>query len=643
MSGQMQRALDAKAQEYYQKLHRSFAEHVDRMMVYLLPLEWLGAVCAALILSPKTWSGNVWHLHPHVWTALLFGPAIVALPVALGILRRGDVITRHVIAASQILMSVLLIDVTGGRIETHFHVFGSLAFLAFYRDWRVLVTASAVTAVDHIVRGIWWPQSVYGVLTVSPWRWVEHAWWVIFEDIFLTISSFRSLTEMLRIAVRETQLSYGANHDVLTGLANRRLLSDRFDHILGKGEPGQAGAVLFIDLDRFKQVNDTLGHGIGDKLLEQVAERLAGVLQANDSIARVGGDEFVVLLDGKGRAPEAARVGERLLAALNQTFETDNHPIVLSGSVGISFYPEHGRTLEELQSAADHAMYEAKAQGRNRCEIFSHELLAREQMRNQLERDLYRAIPRGELEVYFQPQVDGNHAIRGFEALLRWNHPVHRRISPAEFIPIAEKTALIVSLGEWVLREACKACKRWQEGDGAGITVAVNVSALEIERPDFVESVLRMLRETDLDPPLLTLELTESVVMKNLDQTSAALHKLRSEGVRIALDDFGTGYSSLSYLQVLPADKVKLDRGFVSRGFEDSPNMVASVIEMAHRVGLDVVAEGVETSSQCAELRRLSCDEIQGFFYSPAVSAEEALEMLAGQCGAGVSACSLQN
>ena len=618
--------LDPESARYFHAYQDRIAARTDRMMALLLAIEWAGAIVTALCLSPRTWDGPESRLHPHVWTAILSGPAIVFLPVALALMRPARTLTRHVIAACQLAMSSVLIDITGGRIETHFHVFGSLAFLAFYRDWRVLVTASAVTAVDHIVRGIWWPQSVYGVLTTSPWRWVEHAWWVIFEDIFLFWSSRRSLAEMRTVALRETQLAFGAYHDVLTGLANRRMLSERF-HRSEKNE-GKRGAILFIDLDRFKHVNDTLGHTVGDKLLVRVAERLSDVLQANDTVARVGGDEFVVLLEGESRAREAEKTGAKLLAVLNRPFDLEGQQVLLSGSVGISLFPEHGSKLEDLQEAADRAMYEAKAQGRNQCALFAPEMTRRDATRKQLKRDLYHAVSRNELQVHFQPLVTSDLNIKGFEALLRWQHPELGWVSPAEFIPIAEKTGAIVGMGEWVLRQACRKCRDWQTAGFPGTGVSVNVSAAQFEIPRFVDDVIDILHEYDLDPGLLTLELTETVLFQNLKQTSHQLNRLRMHGIRIALDDFGTGYSSLSYLHSLPTDSIKLDRGFINRAFEESPAIVESLIEMAHRIGLQVVAEGVETRAQHDSLRNLECDRVQGFYFSPAVPPDSVLALL---------------
>jgi diguanylate cyclase (GGDEF)-like protein len=608
-------ALRRRAAQYFRYSIDELACQVDRMFVWLLAAEWVGMVATAAIVSPRVWNGVQNSLHPHLWAALLAGPAFILPAILLATFYPGSHLTRHVIAVAQILVSVLLIDGTGGRIETHFHVFGSLAFLAFYRDWRVLITASVVTAVDHFVRGIWWPQSVYGVTTASPWRWVEHAWWVIFEDFFLILATRRSIQEMWAVAISKAQLYAGAYHDVLTGLANRRLLRESFES-RPHSERDSARAVIFIDLDRFKQANDTLGHSVGDKLLALVAQRLGGVIDDENTLARVGGDEFVLLLDAVSGAEEALEKGSSLLNALSAPFSVEGHELLLSASVGISLYPEHGDDLETLQERADQAMYSAKSQGRNRCVVFSSELARHEDMLKEISRDLYKALANGEFRVHFQPLVAKDTGLIGFEALLRWNHPLHGSIAPSDFIPLAERSGVISSIGEWVLREACGNCCAWQTNDRRPLGVAVNVSAVQFDEADFPERVKNILCETGMDPTWLTLELTEGVLVRDVERARRQLAGLRELGVRIALDDFGTGYSSLSYLTMMPADIIKLDRSFLSREFADASAVIESIVEMAHRLGLQVVGEGVETRAESDRLFGLNCDELQGFYFS---------------------------
>jgi diguanylate cyclase (GGDEF)-like protein len=604
------------------KLHRD----VDRMMLWLLAAEWIGLMAVSLVISPRVWNGTHSAVHPHVWEAVLAGPAFILPAIAVTLSYPGRRLTRHVIAFAQMLVSVLLIDCTGGRIETHFHVFGSLAFLAFYRDWSVLVTATVVTAADHLVRGIWWPQSVYGVATVSPWRWVEHAWWVIFEDFFLLIATRNSIRDMQAVAISKARLYFGACHDVLTGLANRRLLQERFDNWAESNGNGEC-ALLFIDLDRFKQANDTLGHTVGDKLLTVVAARLADEVNASATLARIGGDEFVAFLPDRG---QAKNLGKALVDALAPPFHIDGHELLLSASVGISFYPEDGTSLAALQERADRAMYVAKSKGRNRCVQFSTEVARREEIVQEVTRDLSLAMTLGQFQLHFQPLVRRDGQLTGFEALVRWNHPIHGTIAPAEFIPQAEESGLILSLGDWILREACVTCRTWQ-APGRTVGVAVNISARQFDEPDYSTRLLALVSETELDPSLLTLELTEGVLVRDVQRTRTHLAMLRAAGIRIALDDFGTGYSSLSYLTDLPADVIKLDRSFLNRELAESTAVVESIVTLAHRLGLQVVAEGVETDLQRENLIGLMCDEMQGYYFSKPVTAREVDRMLEEQ------------
>jgi diguanylate cyclase (GGDEF)-like protein len=620
--------LKRRAARYFQHAIDDLSRQVDRMFAWLLAAEWIGMVATGLVVEPRVWNGGESSIHPHLLAAILSGPLFIFPAIAMAIYYPSLRLTRHMIAAAQIVVSGVAIDVTGGRIETHFHIFGSLAFLAFYRDWRVLATASVLTAADHFARGIWWPKSAYGVLTISPWRWAEHTWWVVFEDFFLVLATKRSVNEMWAVATSKAHLHAGAYHDVLTGLANRRLLEERFDSHPGR-ERETKRAVLFIDLDRFKQANDTLGHGVGDKLLMLVARRLTAAVSRTDTIARVGGDEFVALLEEISGVEDALETGSQVLGVLATPFQVDGHELLLSASVGIALCPEHGTALSTLQERADRAMYVAKSQGRNQCAVFSSEVARREEVLNEIGRDLYQALSRGELLLYFQPLVERDAQLTGFEALLRWMHPVHGCMPPSDFIPMAERSGLIIPIGEWVLKEACRNCVKWQQNGPMPLGVAVNVSAVQIEQAGFADRVMEILKEAALEPSRLTLELTESILIQDTENTRRQLASLRRAGVRVALDDFGTGYSSLSYLVTLPADTIKLDRSFVNREFANAPAVIESIIQMAHRVGLRVVGEGVETTAQRDRLLDMNCDEMQGFYFSqplPCGQVEEYIE-----------------
>ena len=393
-------------------------------MVRVLAAEWAALLLVSLILRPR-----------HIWMALLAGPCVLFPAIALARFRPARAFTRHAVAVAQMVVSSLLIGLTGGRIETHFHIFGSLALLAFYRDWRVLALASAVAVSDHFLRGLWSPHTMYGMDAVGPWRWLEHTWWIAFEDYFLFRAMNASHAEMRVIAEHEASLYEQATHDVLTGLANRRYLQERFDAIAGR--PGHLRmALLFVDLDRFKQANDTFGHTIGDRILELVSARFRRAVPSNATLARVGGDEFVILLEQAG-PDEAAFRARRLVDSLRAPFHIENHQPLLSASVGVSLYPEHGATLAVLQERADWAMYLAKSRGRNQCVAFSGEVAQRRQMLQELANDLATALERKEFHLYFQPLVRRDGTLTSFEALLRWNHPRHGSVSPSDFIPLA--------------------------------------------------------------------------------------------------------------------------------------------------------------------------------------------------------------
>jgi diguanylate cyclase (GGDEF)-like protein len=438
---------------------------------------------------------------------------------------------------------------------------------------------------------------------------------VVFEDFFLIVGG-----------MRETRLDWDAHHDALTALPNRRLLAECFGAM-----PQGANArrsLLFIDLDHFKQANDALGHAVGDRLLRLVGTRLAEAVGSQATLARVGGDEFVAIIDHASGPEQAVGIGNSMLAALSRPFRVEEHELMLSASIGIALCPEDGTELAELQACADRAMYMAKKRGRNLCAVFSPEIEAQEEILQEIRRDLYQALPRGEFQVYFQPLIDRASEVAGFEALLRWTHPIHGPVAPGDFIPMAENADLIAGIGEWTLKEACGQCRSWQFEGRPPVGVAVNVSAVQFDLPDFPRRAMEIVHECDLNPALLTLELTEGILVRNLSLAAQQLAGLRALGIRISLDDFGTGYSSLSYLASMSVDKIKLDRSFLNRDFANDSAIIQSVIAMAHRIGLSVVAEGIETRFQSERLIELDCDEQQGFYFSKAIPADAVLGYL---------------
>ena len=626
--GKAGRHVKALADQYAQATIRKRAAVVDRMMIWLLAAEWLGMMVTAFIVSPRVWNGDQSGLHPHVWAAILAGPLFILPAIAIALLNPARQATRHVLAVAQMVVSILLIDVTGGRIETHFHIFGSIAILAFYMDWRVLATATAVTGIDHLTRGLLWPQSVYGVLTASPWRSAEHVWWVTFEDFFLLLAARQSMRDLKAAALGNARLYWGASHDVLTGLANRRLLQERFDAWVDS-RPGAASAILYVDLDRFKQANDVLGHAVGDRLLALVASRFRAFAGPGVTLARVGGDEFVFFRTEIGSPDGANAMGQKVLDSLAPPFNIDGHEVLLSASVGIGLYPEHGTTLRTLQDNADRAMFAAKSRGRNHCEMFSPIMLQRHGTVQEIARDLSLAMSRREFHLVYQPLVRGlDGQLNDCEALLRWHHPVHGNIPPSEFIPLAEESGMVVSLGDWVLTQACLACASWQRPGYPAVAVSVNVSAEQFDQSGYAEKILRILDDTGLSPSLLILELTEGILARDIPRTRAQLARIRDAGIRVALDDFGVGYSSLSYLAELPADRIKLDRTFLNRELLRSTAIIESVVQLAHRLGMQVVAEGIETNEQRERLLALGCDVFQGYYFSRPIPAAEVSALL---------------
>jgi diguanylate cyclase (GGDEF)-like protein/PAS domain S-box-containing protein len=443
------------------------------------------------------------------------------------------------------------------------------------------------------------------------------------------IAVFSDITDEIKTAERIQHLAY---YDPLTNLPNRALLSDRLDLAIAHAKrAGCKCAVLFLDMDRFKNINDALGHSIGDQLLKSVAIRLKECVREVDTVARMGGDEFIVILDGMAETGSIMPVARKMLHSLSQPYEVEGHSIRATPSIGISVYPDDGTDHESLIMNADSAMYHAKENGRNDFRFFTPDMKMRVEEKLFIESDLRKALELGQFVLYYQPQVDirTGHIV-GAEALIRWNHPVAGLISPAKFIPVAEESGLIVPLGEWILDEACRQNLAWQKAGLPPISIAVNLSAVQFRQQNLCRLINDTLKSTGLEPHYLELELTEGLVMSNTDSAVETLNCFKEMGVRISIDDFGTGYSSLSYLKHFPIDYLKIDQSFV-RDITTNPDDAAittAIINMAQGLNLKTIAEGVETAEQLTFLRLHSCDVVQGYYFSKPAPAAEFADIL---------------
>jgi diguanylate cyclase (GGDEF)-like protein len=461
------------------------------------------------------------------------------------------------------------------------------------------------------------------------------------DEIGTLMSSFAKMLatieqqtdEINRFPKRLDQLARQAFRDSLTSMPNRALFMDRLSHALTRTERrGEQLAVLFLDLDRFKVVNDSLGHSVGDQLLVGVSQRLAACLRPEDTIARLGGDEFAILLEDVKDDRGPTSVADRLTAELQQPFKVEGREVIITVSIGIAMSTAKRMTPEDILRDADLAMYHAKGKGKARYEVFDKSMNAPAQERMDLELDLRNAVTRGEFTLHYQPVVElPTGRITEVEALVRWKHPQRGLLFPADFVGLSEETGLIVPLGRWVLHEACRQTRQWQLASaGTPLAISVNISARQLQQPGLVEEIDAVLRDTRLDPSTLRLEITETVVMHDAPATLAKLEALKALGVQLAIDDFGTGYSSLGYLKRFPVDTLKIDRSFVKGiggNVEDSA-IVRAVITVAKSLNLSVTAEGIETAEQLEHLRTLGCDHGQGYFFAKPLTSDRVPALL---------------
>jgi diguanylate cyclase (GGDEF)-like protein len=526
--------------------------------------------------------------------------------------RRGDRRLRAAAASLGLLIaSSLMVHLSGGLIEMHFHFFVMIAVITLYQHWLPFLIAIGYVVVHHGLIGVIDPRSVYnhGSAWENPWL------WALIHGTFVLAASAAHLASW---RLNE----YQGLHDPLTRLANRVLFCDRVERARQHRRPTPATlAVLFIDLDGFKAINDRFGHEAGDAVLRAVAGRLRSCVRAADTVARFGGDEFAILVEEIGDTAIAVQVADRIIQAVRKPIACGGKEVFVRASVGIAIADSADDDVSTLLRNADVAMYLAKSQRRGRYEIFQPSMYQAVLERLTLKADLERALAEDQFTLHYQPTVAlGAGRLSGFEALLRWEHPQHGRVSPATFIPLAEETGLIVPLGRWVLERACRQVREWQRAypDLDPLTVSVNLSTRQLQQAGIVDEVAAALQATGIDPALVVLEITESALMQDLESTSDRLRQLKALGVRLAVDDFGTGYSSLSYLQRLPVDILKIDKSFVDGVAANAQQnaFAQTIIQMGRTLHLQTVAEGIESGDQRDELHKLGCDLGQGYFFA---------------------------
>jgi len=488
---------------------------------------------------------------------------------------------------------------------------------------RILASAESERApysIDHRI-----------ILNDGSIRYVQEQAEYVFDAEHEAVQMIGTLLDVTDRKIAEERLAHLAHHDALTGLPNRTLLIERLQQSIAYAHRRERiVAVLYLDLDRFKVINDTLGHAVGDELLKAVGERLSRAVRASDTVARPGGDEFIIVLADVAHESDVRLVSDKLVATFDDPFIVDDNDFFISTSVGISLYPRDGTDVDTLIKHADAAMYQAKDRGRNNVQYYTAEIHDATLRKLSLEADLRKGLEREEFVVHYQPIVAvASGIITGFEALVRWQHPSKGFIAPNDFIPQAEESGLIVPLGDWVLHAACAQQKEWERLGYLSGRVTVNISARQFQQRDLVATVRRVVDEYALAPGTLELELTESLVMRDVKGSMRALLQLREMGVGVSMDDFGTGYSSLSYLKNFPIASLKIDRSFIDEltvdPFDDAISM--AIVTLAKSLQIRVIAEGVETSAQLLKLRRLGCDEAQGLFFSPPVSREQSLKL----------------
>jgi len=546
----------------------------------------------------------------------------------------------QVIAAMAIVMyAVYYFDTERGLALMMFLVV--LPFGAFRFTTRDFLVATGLVLAGYllVINIMMWAKPAAVNVPIEAYRWLTMA--LVLPCFSLVAGRISELRRRLRRTNEELSSALAmiqkmATHDALTGLPNRALFNEALVHAIGQAQRHRrALALFFLDVDRFKNINDTLGHPVGDRVLLEVGRRLGAAVRASDMVARLGGDEFVLLVEDFTDTRDLADIAGKILDAFGPTFTVDGQELALSASIGICTFPEDGHDAQTLLSNADIAMYRAKEQGRNRHCFYAADLNKLSQERLALEAALKHALDRDEIEIHYQPKIEfGGGRVTGVEALIRWRHPQLGLLLPDRFVPLAEETGLIVPIGYWTLRKVCERLRRWKE-QGLSLSIAVNLSAGQFHQPELVKELAAILWSTGAPAQHLELEITETMVMKDPDRAVGVMEQLRAMGVRLSIDDFGTGHSSLGYLKRFPIDRLKVDRSFVRElpHNGDDAAITRAVIALAHSLKMTVVAEGVEDQQQFDMLREQGCDEFQGYFCRPPLPEAELLRFLAEERG----------
>ena len=594
-----------------------------RFLIYLL---WVHAVGLTAFGAIRGFG----LVHSAAESSILVVAAVVASSPSFSRMTRSNVATLGILSSS-----AFLVHFSGGAIEAHFHYFVMLGVVSLYQDWGPFLVAVAFVGLSHGLIGVVHPGSVYNhpAALMHPWRWAAiHALFVAGNCLVLMVYWRASEDRAMR--------------DSLTNLVNGTLFMDRLQQAVARAHRyGRPVAVLFLDLDGFKAVNDRLGHAAGDEVLVEVARRMRGCLRDVDTAGRLGGDEFGVILEELSRPDDAVTVAERLLGAFHEPFSPNGGRARIGVSIGIATrdaeaggepasIAAHERIANELAQGADAAMYMAKHSGKGKIQVFDPSVHDSHLKRMELERDLESAIGRSEFVLQYQPIVSlSTGAVIGLEALVRWQHPARGLLPPSEFIPLAERTGAIVPLGRWILREACRRVRAWQEEHGVPLTLFVNVSARQLDGGVILQDLREAVDGSSLAPENLVVELTESVMVHDSEMVLGTVARIKQMGVRLAVDDFGTGYSSLNYLRSLPVDILKVDRGFIrslAEGSEDAKFALA-IIRLGTSLGLITVAEGIETEDGWKELTTLGCDWGQGFHIARPLDPGDVAAFLEGE------------